>query len=258
MRSSIGLVVLCAVLPGAPAMAGRPAPPVMLWAWEWRQDLSFLADQGGAGVGVAVLAATVRLEPGGPRVLERRQMLLVPPGTYLEAVVRIEIPQRMARTGGARLDDRARAAVVDTFRAAARRPGVRVVQSDFDAPASLRVEYRELLREIRGALPAGVGLSMTALGSWCAFDGAWLHDARDVVDDVVPMLFNMGAGAEGVWRDIAATGDVRVTACRRSLGVATYEAHPPLPAGRRLYLFHHGSWDRDVLARTLEREGRAK
>jgi len=237
----------------------------MLWAWEWPQDLSFLDDPGTSGdvpagpdVGVAVLAATVRLEPAGPRLLARRQPLRVPPGTYVEAVVRIEFPWQVARAAATRLDARARAAIVEAFVAAAGRPGVRAVQCDFDAPASLRAAYRTLLGEIRRALPAGVRLSMTALGSWCAFDGAWLDGARDVVDDVVPMLFSMGAGGEGVWRDLAAGGDVRVPACRHSVGVATYEAHPPLPGGRRLYLFHNGPWDRDVLARTMERERRTR
>ena len=264
MHSLAVLVALSALAPGVPvaeATPPGPPPPVMLWAWEWRQDFSFLAagERAGEDVGVAALLATVRLEPEGPRVIPRRQMLRVPPGTYLEAVVRIEIPRRSARLARTDLDERARSAILATFRTAARRPGVRVVQCDFDAPASLRAAYRALLVEIRAALPAGVGLTMTALGSWCAFDGAWLEGARDVVDDVVPMLFNMGTGAEGVWRDVAATGDLRVAACRHSVGVATYEAHPPLPRGmRRLYLFHGGAWDRDVLAKALEREERSR
>jgi len=86
MRSPIVSVALCALGPalafapcfaiwsGGPAMAARSvqAPPVMLWAWEWPQDLSFLSNRGGAEVGVAMLASTVRLETGGSRVLPRR------------------------------------------------------------------------------------------------------------------------------------------------------------------------------------------
>jgi hypothetical protein len=130
---------------------------------------------------------------------------------------------------------------------------VRAVQSDFDAPASLRGDYARLLAAIRAALPAGVGLTMTALGSWCSRDD-WLGEVAGHVDEIVPMLFSMGRGGQEVWQQIAADGDLRSPRCRSSVGVATYEAHPPLPRGRRLFLFHRGPWDAATFDRVMARE----
>jgi hypothetical protein len=219
---------------------------VVLWAWEWKQDLRFLTDR--PGVEVAFLAATIELEVGGPRVLVRRQPLWVPPRQRVTAVVHLE-----ADHGGPVLGPVARRQVVEAFLAAAALPRVQAVQSDFDAPASLRADYTRLLAEVRAALPSGVGLGMTALGSWCSGDD-WLGAVAGSVDEIVPMLFSMGRGGREVWQQIAADGDLRSPHCRSSLGLATYEEHPPVPRGRRLYLFHRGPWTEAAFERALAKE----
>jgi hypothetical protein len=236
-------LVLAAVLLRPPA--GSPAPAVTLWAWEWPQDLRFLA--GRPGVAVAFLAATVKVGDGIETV-RRRQPLRVPRDLPVTAVVRTEVSHRHPR-----LDGEARAAIIAAFVRAAALPGVRAVQSDFDAPVSLRADYRTLLTELRQALPRQVGLSMTALGSWCSGDD-WLGLVAGQVDELVPMLFSMGPGGQEVWRQLAADGELRSPHCRSSVGVATYEVHPPLPRGRRLFLYHRGSWDAATFERVLARE----
>ena len=68
------------------------------------------------------------------------------------------------------------------------------------------------------------------------------------------MLFSMGRGGDEVWQHIAAAGELRSPHCRSSLGVATYERHPALPHGRRLYVYHRGPWDAATFERVLARE----
>jgi hypothetical protein len=236
-------LVLAAVL--VRPSTGSPPGAVTLWAWEWPQDLRFLA--GRPRVAVAFLAATVKVSDRIETV-PRRQPLRVPRGLPVTAVVRTEVSRHHPR-----LDAEDRAAIIQAFVAAAALPGVRAVQSDFDAPLSLRADYRTLLSELRQALPRQVGLSMTALGSWCSGDD-WLRQVAGQVDEIVPMQFSMGPGGQEVWRQIAADGDLRSPHCRSSVGVATYEAHPPLPRERRLFLYHRGSWDAATFERVLARE----
>jgi len=74
---------------------------------------------------------------------------------------------------------------------------VAAVQVDFDARQSQREWYAGVLRRsVRAEMPAQMPLSMTALASWCSYDGAWLRSLP--VDEAVPMLFRMEPGpAEG-------------------------------------------------------------
>lgn len=211
--------------------AAASAPPVMLWAWERAEHLETIDP---ATTGVAFLARTIRLHGAGLRVVPRRQPLAVPPGTHLVAVVRVE-PPRVRGAAPVAIAPAALAAAI----AAAARPGIAGVQVDFDAPRSLRPLYRDTLRALRATLPASVELSMTALASWVLGD-AWV-DALPV-DDVVPMLFRMGADDRAVRRHLAAGGDFAATKARASVGVALDEDRPTIPAGRRVYVFSARPW----------------
>ncbi len=223
-----------------------PAPRLILWAWEWPQDLRFLE---GEDVGVAYLAATVRVHRNGVQTIPRRQPLRIPKSLYTIAVVRVEVD----KDRGEPLDAGARAEIANTFRLAAR--SVRAVQIDFDARASQRPGYRQLLLDIRNALPPRTFLSMTALASWCSFDD-WLGEVTGSVDEIVPMLFSMGPEGQAIWRQVVADGELRSVHCRSSVGVATYEAHPPVPREHRLFVFHKGPWDRETFDRVVQRETR--
>ena len=74
-----------------------------------------------------------------------------------------------------------------------------MVQIDFDARGSDRPSTPPCFGTPR-PLPRSMRLSMTALASWCA-DDPWI-DATGV-DEIVPMLFQMGPDAATSSRDSA-------------------------------------------------------
>jgi hypothetical protein len=228
----------CRTEAGPVAPSGPPAPGIWLWAWERPERLDFIDP---AKVGVAWHAVTFQLTTGGDVVPQpRRQPLEVPPGTSLMAVMRIEVAH------GTVLGEAQRSRLVRLVTEQLQRHGARTVQIDFDARVSERPFYRELLHALRAALPAGTGLSMTALASWCLHDD-WLEGLP--VDEVVPMVFRMGADRAAVRAELARRGDFLSPRCRRSVGFVTDEPVPALPAGRRVYWFSPRSWS----ARDLER-----
>ncbi|HYM80329.1 MAG TPA: DUF3142 domain-containing protein [Candidatus Limnocylindria bacterium] len=207
-------------------------PPLVLWAWEQPQDLRAIDP---ARVGVAYLARTIEL--GGDRVSVRPrfQPLRVPAGTRLVAVGRIET----RRDAPPELDLAQRRRAVLELASLAHRPGVIAVQVDFDATHSQRPFYRDLLAELRAALPDTVALSMTALASWCLGD-PWLADLP--VDEAVPMVFRMGADQHRIRADLAAGKGFSCRLCRGSVGIATDEPAPRIAGIQRRYVFHPGRW----------------
>ncbi len=208
----------------------------MLWAWERPEDLRFLP----AHVGVAYLRATVDVRPTGVRVAPRRQPLRVREGAFVMAVVRVE-----ARPRGVALTDATRARVVEALVEAARSPGVRAVQIDFDVGASQRGFYRELLADARRALGAGTWLSMTALASWCEGDN-WLDAPALPVDEVVPMVFSMGADRGAVLRALRDRRTFQARSCRGSVGWAAGEPTVSLRGVARRYVFNARPWTADA------------
>ncbi|MCP5119543.1 MAG: DUF3142 domain-containing protein [bacterium] len=217
-------------------------PRTMLWAWERPEDLSFLDCE---QVGVAYLAETVVLDERRVGYRPRLQPLEVPDGCRMVAVVRIE-------AGRAKLSEEQVPAVVERLVAVAKTEGLAAIQIDFDALASQRAFYRELLTRLRPLLPENCKLTITALASWCLRDG-WIADLP--IDDAVPMLFQMGTDQGEVTRHLSRGDDFRVDACRSSLGISTDEPLPPGPAGRRIYIFHPEAWSPEALSDILKRMG---
>ena len=211
----------------------RLAPSLIYWAWEKPEDLRGLAGR----AGVAYLAESVVLVGDEVRTTPRFRPLRVDPDTYLIAVARIET-------------DLARPPVLapDQMQALARRlaslanqSGVRAVQIDFDATGSERALYRRLILDTRAAL-GRVPLSITALASWCMFDD-WIRDLP--VDEVVPMLFQMGPSISPA----QAARSIRVDRCRTSVGIATDEPIPALSTFARTYVFSSAPWTPERAAR---------
>ena len=145
-------------------------PRVVLWAWERPGGP---AVPRGPRVGVAFLAATVRLSGGAVLTQRRRQPLLVDPATPVMAVVRVETVRGFKPA----LSEGQREAVVRAALDAARLPRVVAVQIDGDAAVSERPFFRALLADLRERLDPRLGLSFTALASWCAGD-RWLEGRR--------------------------------------------------------------------------------
>ena len=220
--------------------ARRPAtveslPPVILWAWERPENLTFLDPK---TTGVAFLAKTITLRDDKTLVKPRLQPLQLAPETKLIAVVRIEIDRALLSS----------AQLEQTAHEISSLSGVSVVQIDFDATASERDFYRKLLQRVREELSPSVGLSITALASWCAGDN-WIADLP--VDEAVPMLFRMGVERPQFQRRLESGQPFEASICRNSAGVSTDE---PLtvPAVNRLYLFNPQPWTSDSFARSME------
>ena len=129
------------------------------------------------------------------------------------------------------------------------------LQVDFDARQSEREWYANVLRRVRAGMPVEMPLSMTALTSWCSYDGGWIEKLP--VDEAVPMLFRMEPDRRRVAEGggLAAVDRVRDFAIRESLcagaaGISTTEAWPRT-AGLRVYVFPDRGWSRDGLAETV-------
>ncbi len=214
---------------------------MLLWAWERPERLDFIDP---SREGVAFHAVTFQLSGETVVPRRRRQRLVVPPGTYRMAVVRIEVAR------GTVPGDSQRAQLVRLITEQVQQQAPDAVQVDYDARASERPFYRALLQELRVALPAPRHLSMTALASWCLDDG-WLDGLP--VDEVVPMVFRMGADAAWVRSVLAQRGDFNGARCRQSVGLVTDEPLPALPAGRRTYWFNPQAWSAQELQRIREK-----
>jgi len=214
-------------------------PPLVLWAWERPEDLRFLDP---TRVGVAFLAATLRLGPKGVSYRPRMQPLQIAQETSLVAVVRIET------TAGAVLDPETARRVAGEIARAGRLPGVVALQVDFDATTSQRSFYRTLLVELRQQLPPSMPISITALTSWCIGD-PWMSGLP--IDEAVPMLFRMGTGQAEVTNWMRSGHEFRDAACRTSVGVSLDEPWPKLPFGRRTYAFSPSPWTERSLQKLL-------
>jgi hypothetical protein len=225
----------------------RQEPLTMLWAWETAEDLRGL-DAG--RVGVAFLAREV-LVSDRVEVRARQQPLMVAPGTWLMAVVRVETAPRFVPGAATRAD-----AVAQAIAVAADGPNVRAVQVDFDTTASQRDWYAAMLRELRQRLPVGMPLSITALVSWCG-EHSWLSGLPSgalPVDEAVPMFFRMGGPAATRATRAKDAAAVSEPLCAGSAGVATDETWPAIHSGQRVYVFRSGSWTKEDLAR-IDRSG---
>jgi hypothetical protein len=220
-------------------------PPVILWAWERPELLDFIDPH---AVGVAFLARTLYLSGPDVIVRPRLQPFSVPHGTTLMAVVRIAAD----RWRPPDLSPSQREVVTAAIAEVSGLSGLRALQVDFDATVSQRAFYRDVLQNLRRQLPASMPLSITALASWCIYDD-WLTGLP--VDEVVPMVFRMGADQHRIRRYLA-NEDFRAASCRQSLGLSTDEPLPTVRARRRLYMFHPHPWRPEAMASILEEVGR--
>jgi hypothetical protein len=172
------------------------------------------------------------------------QPLLVPPRTPLLAVVRIESGRPLAARPQAdpppELSSAERRRAVEAIAKLAAQPGLAGIQIDFDAAASERAFYRDLLVEVRRRLPGRLALSITALASWCMGDN-WIEGLP--VDEAVPMLFRMGPDGSSVLNHLENGGNFRARLCQESAGISTDE-----PVGglgpRRYYVFRPQPWSK--------------
>jgi len=219
-------------------------PRVTVWAWERREDLR---DIDPATTAVAWLDRTVVLDKEGLTVEPRRQPLLLPAST---ALVRIPVVRIETRNSPELSDASAQAAAQAILRASG--PQMAALQIDFDARRSEREWYREVLLDVRNALPADIPLSITALASWCSYDNEWLHTLP--VDEAVPMLFRMEPdrrSAAALDRLGSPELAIREPLCSSSVGISTHERWPVQLAGKRIYIFPDAGWHHDNVKETV-------
>ncbi len=206
-------------------------PDTILWAWERPEDLRFIDTQ---DLGVAYLAKTIRLRAGTINVRPRVQPLRIPRETSVIAVIRIETERQLARD----LTSIQLAATANEIAGVGKLPNVVAIQIDFDAKASERRFYRDLLMKIRRDLQPSIALSITALASWCAGDN-WISDLP--VDEVVPMFFRLGVDRNRFTsRLLSGTGSLSAN-CSEAAGVSTDEVIAP-PQHKRIYIFSPQPW----------------
>ena len=200
--------------------------PAIPYAWDRPESLRAKL--------VAVYTATVSLAAGQVVWRPRLHPLMLAPDATRIAVIHVE----PAAGHGRPLDAALRGFLVDKMVVEARRPNVVELQLDYEAPRSEREFLRALVTELRQALP-DTRLSMTALASWCMYDD-WVRELP--VDEVVPMVYRMGADREPIRRWLDAGRDFRVPRCRQAVAVSLGDPPPRLPGGRRRFVFNPHSW----------------
>jgi hypothetical protein len=203
-------------------------PPITLWAWERREDLSALDTRRFA---VAWLDQTLTIGLTVDRQ-PRRDTLIIPASAVRIPVVRIEAPP------AAILNSANRDEAVSDLLLSAGEPGIAALQVDFDATRSQRPFYRDLLVQLRSRMPADLPLSITALASWCSFDD-WLPGLP--IDEAVPMMFRMEPDRRRAPPNLD-DFRIREPLCETSAGVSTTEPWPADLDGKRVYVFPDNGW----------------
>ena len=207
----------------------------MLWAWETPEDLTTL-DPAKTGVAFLsrelLLGRTVQVRP-------RRQPLRLASDTWLMAVVRIETAPDFTPTANTIAE------TASDIAAVVQQPNVRAIQVDFDATASQRAFYADVLKQLRPQLPQAMPLSITALVSWCG-DRSWLHALP--IDEAVPMFFRMGGTTAARTVSPKNSSDLYEALCSGSIGISTDETWPAIRSRERVYVFHPGPWPKYDIA----------
>jgi len=217
-----------------PQRMGR-IPKLMLWAWERPEDLRFINPE---GVGIAYLATTITIRRGKVSVHPRLQRLQFPPNCVLVGVARIEI----IPTESVLQQESTAVTLASTILTSVPIERIKALQIDFDARKAERGLYQEVLVRLRSSLPDSVGLSITALASWC-LDDNWL--AGLPIDEAVPMLFRMGVDHHEIAQQLHQGRDFRLE-CSSSVGLSVDEQIVRMFPDRRAYIFNPKPWSKPV------------
>ncbi len=219
------------------APSAQAAPRLVLWAWERPEDLRFLS---GRQAEVAVQTGFVVLSGEGVFARGRRFPLIMD-GEPAIHLVHVQIDHRLPLAWTPRQRAQAAAAVLNLGRL----QGAQRLQVDFEVRRSERGVLLDLLADVRRGLPPDVGLSMTALASWCQTE-TWLDKAP--VDEIVPMLFRMGPRGGEIRARLAQGLDFAEPRCRAALAVSVDTPLRRAPIDRRIYLFDPKSWTPQAFA----------
>lgn len=211
-----------------PALA--QLPPIMIWAWERREDLRWLPPH----IGVAYVVTSIKLIGARAVIHPRLNPVMVPKGTVMVPVVHVD-PSFMTRPD---LTPAQADAVVTAVVAAAGYAKDQVVQLDFEVGQSQRPFLAAVVRRIRQGIPSDLALSITAIASWCLAD-RWLGDLP--ADEVVPMLFRMGVEKWRLREQLSHQGRFSEAKCQGAAGYALNEPYIDVGVPRR-YFFSPRAW----------------
>ena len=216
-----------------------PKPVLVLWALDRPEKLPFV-DPNVAEV--AVLRGTISLSAAGVLAQPRQVSFEAPSATKLTSVMKIDAGRfdGYVPTDG---DAEKCSAVIKNW---ANRASSTSIQIDFDAGQAQRPFYRSLLRSLRPAFPR---VTIAAPAAWCTSD-PWVNDLP--VDEVIPMLFRMGAQGGSVLDSLSGAGDFSADLCKGHYGFSMDERLSFRPPASRIYAFNPRPWDdkayRDALA----------
>ena len=202
---------------------------LIVWAWERPEDLRFLP----ADTAIAVQMAFIEIK-GDDFLARGRPYPLLTTTAPETTVIHIEIDGSTAPQWTPVLRKRLATAVLQF----AQIIPARQVQIDFEVKQSQRAILLDLLHDVRAGLSPETRLSMTAIASWC--NESWLDAAP--VDEVVPMLFRMGASDAVIRNQLKQGRDFRDPRCHNALAISTDTPIAQAPAGRRVYIFNPDSW----------------
>jgi hypothetical protein len=209
-------------------------PNKILWAWERSEDLRFIDVN---KVGVAFIAQHLYLKKDDVIFEPRRNPLEVPANTFLIAVTRIETKKDENRP---KLSDEQKKKIVSLIKNTLELPNVKAIQIDFDVVSSERNFYKNLVFDLKKALPENTPLTITSLASWCVGD-TWFNEFP--IDEAVPMAFQMGADDKTIRDFLGKDNDWNEPLCRGSYGISIDE---PLKINfkinRRIYYFNPKAW----------------
>lgn len=228
---------------------------VVLWAWDRPQQLSMSLP---GSVWVAVLYQHIELSGKSSSASQPQKTILTPQrrrnalrlnmNTKVMPVVHVQIDNLYPPTT---LSHEQIEQVVGFVYDAARVSNSGWVQLDFEARPSQRDDYLNILKRLQ-PLRKTHHLSVTALASWCMRD-TWLD--ASLVDEVVPMLFRMGKGKQGIQEWIARERQLPVSACRSSVGWMFGEPWQALQGMRSMYVFHPRSWKNQDIENVMSTTG---
>lgn len=221
-------------------------PHTMLWAWERPENLKFINPK---KEGVAFFLRRFRLTGDDLIVIPRSQILRLAPETKTIAVARIDISAQSPPS----LSTQQREKLAKQLLKLTSLPQIKGLQIDFDARLTERKFYEQLLSDLRSSLPPGYFLSMTALASWGISDN-WINKLP--VDEIVVMLFDMGAETESIQRLAQQGNPFTIPPDKLSLGFSSRQVNLAqilkkssprlLRTCQRVYIFSPKSWTRDI------------
>ncbi|GJJ02004.1 hypothetical protein RugamoR64_25420 [Duganella rhizosphaerae] len=188
----------------------------------------------------AVLQRHILLTGDTARTRPRMRQPAMPGATRVTPVLHVEVstvnpPQDM---------EASRAMIVRALLDAAAASSSGWVQLDMEAKPSQREFYRSLVKQLRGALPPQIKLSVTALAWWCR-SPAWLDGLA--ADEVVPMFFRMGRDSASMRAIVEQSPATLHASCRAdSAGFSPQEPFTPQVAARyrKTYWFDRHAWKR--------------